>query len=90
VFGTVLASAKSVARYITTSLGVLLGVLVLGSLGTFFLYVPILPLAVVVTILLGFILMFILGVQAGGRRIRVLRRKNTSRLPGWSLLNRAE
>jgi uncharacterized membrane protein YedE/YeeE len=90
VFGTVLARAKSVARYITISLGILLGVLILGSLGTFFLYVPILPFAAVVTVLLGLILMFILGVQTGGRRIRVLRRKNNSRLPEWCSLKRAE
>ena len=64
----------------------------LGSLGAFLLYVPILPFAAVVTILLGLILMFILGVHTGGRRIRVLRRKNASvsRVAEWSSLNRAE
>ena len=45
-------------------LAIFLGVLMLGSLGAFLLYVPILPLAVVVTLLLSLILMFILGVQA--------------------------
>jgi hypothetical protein len=49
-----------------------------GSLGVFLVYVPILPLAVVVTILLGLILMFMLGVQTGGK-IRISRRKNASR-----------
>ena len=60
----------------------------LGSLGVFLVYVPILPLAVVVTILLGLILMFILGVQTGGR-IRIPRRRNASRVAQWSALNRA-
>jgi hypothetical protein len=55
-----------VERYITIALGVFLGVLILGSLGTFFMYVPILPFAAVVTVLLGLILMFVLGVQVGG------------------------
>jgi hypothetical protein len=77
-FGTVRASAKGVARYLKTALGVLLGVLILGSLGAFLLYVPILPFAAVVIILLGLILMFVLGVQTGGRRIRVFRRKQTA------------
>jgi hypothetical protein len=30
----------------------------------------------VITVLVGLILMFILGVQTGGRRIRILRRKS--------------
>ena len=55
------------ARYLTPALGVILGVLILGSVGAFLLYVPILPFAAVVIILLGLILMFILGVQTGGR-----------------------
>ena len=71
-------TSESVERYLTASLGVLLGVLMLGSLGVFLVYVPILPLAVVVTIVLGLILMFMLGVQTGGR-IRISRRKSASR-----------
>ncbi len=76
--GTALASAKGVANHLITAAGVLLGVLILGSLGAFFLYVPILPVAAAVTIMLALILMFVLGVQTGGRRIRVLRRKNAA------------
>jgi hypothetical protein len=64
-----------VTRYLSIFLGLLLGVLVFGSLGTFLLYVPILPFAAVVTVLIGLILMFILGVHTGGRRIRILRKK---------------
>ncbi len=75
-FGTARASGNGVARYLSIALGVLLGVLVLGTLGAFLLYVPILPFAAVITVLVGLILMFILGVQTGGRRIRILRRKS--------------
>jgi len=75
--GTALASAKGVANHLITAAGVLLGVLILGSLGAFFLYVPILPVAAAVTIMLALILMFVLGVQTGGG-IRVLRRKNAA------------
>jgi uncharacterized membrane protein YedE/YeeE len=71
-------SCRGVARYLSIFLGLLLGVLVFGSLGTFLLYVPILPFAAVVTVLIGLILMFILGVQTGGRRIRILRRKSAA------------
>jgi uncharacterized membrane protein YedE/YeeE len=67
-----------VARYLSIFLGILLGVLVFGSLGTFLLYVPILPFAAVVTVMVGLILMFILGVQTGGRRIRILKRKSAA------------
>src|SRR5260370_37072330 len=65
--------SESVQHYLTASVGVLLGVLMVGSL-VFLVYVPILPLAVVVTILLWLILMFMLGVQTGGR-IMISRRK---------------
>ena len=86
--GTVFALVKGVARHLITAVGVLLGVLLLGSFGAFFLYVPILPVAAVVTIMLALFLMFMLGVQTGGRKIRVLRRKNASRLT--ESVNRAE
>ena len=63
----------------------------LGSLGAFFLYVPILPLAVVVILLLSLVLMFILGVQTGRRRIRISRMTNASRPQAarWKPLTRA-
>ena len=54
-------------------LAIFLGVLILGSLSAFLLYVPVLPLAVVVTLLLSLVLMFILGVHTGRRRIRISR-----------------
>jgi hypothetical protein len=41
------------------------GALFLGSIGAFFLFVPMLSIATVVWILVGFILMFALGVQVG-------------------------
>jgi hypothetical protein len=73
-----------------TAVGVLLGVLILGSFGAFFLYVPILPVAAAATIMLALILMFILGVQTGGRRIRILRRKNASGSTLAESVDRAE
>jgi hypothetical protein len=42
---------------------VLLAVLLLGSIGAFFLYVPILPTIAVTVILLGLVTMFLLGVR---------------------------
>jgi hypothetical protein len=72
---------NSMARYIAILLGAFLGVLILGSLGTFFLYVPILPFAAVVTVVIGLTLMFLLGEQTGGRRIRVFRRKSAPDSP---------
>jgi hypothetical protein len=67
-----------------------LGVLMLGSLGAFLLYVPVLPLIVVVAILLSSFVMFILGVHTGGRRIRISRMKNPGRprVARWNSLTR--
>jgi hypothetical protein len=75
-----------VERYLASFLGVLM----LGSLGAFLLYVPILPLAVVVTLLLSLALMFVLGVQAGRRRIRISRMKAAWRPQAarWNSLTR--
>lgn len=42
---------------------VLLAVLLLGSIGAFFLYIPILPTIAVTVILLGLVTMFLLGVR---------------------------
>ena len=42
---------------------VLLAILLLGSIGAFFLYVPILPTIAVTVILLGLVTMFLLGVR---------------------------
>ena len=47
--------------------------LLLGSMGAFFLYIPFLPIAVVVAILLGMALAFLLGVWMGSTRILRLR-----------------
>jgi hypothetical protein len=47
--------------------------LLLGSLGAFFLYIPFLPVAMVVAILLGMALAFLLGVWMGSTRILRLR-----------------
>jgi len=71
-------SGRSVTRYITIFVGIFLGALVLGSFGTFFMYVPFLPFAGVMTVMLGMLLMFFLGIHTGGRRIRIARRKDPS------------
>jgi hypothetical protein len=68
---------------------VLGAVLLLGSIGAFLLYIPFLPVAIVVVILLGMALTFLIGARVGGtqilrlhlikQRIRRLRlRPNTS------------
>ncbi len=43
------------------------GLLVVGSIGAFFLFVPLLSIAAAVCVLLGLIVMFGLGVQVGIR-----------------------
>lgn len=88
--GTRVACQPSMRRDLTFLVGILVGVLFLGSLGAFLLYVPILPLTVVVTTLLGLILMFVLGIQTGGRRIRISRVRKASRslAAQWNSLNR--
>lgn len=43
------------------------GAVLLGAIGAFFLLVPLLPLATVVCILMGLMLMFGLGAQVGAR-----------------------
>ena len=47
------------------------GLLLLGSIGAFLLYIPFLPIVVVVTIFLGMGLAFLLGVWAGGGRLQI-------------------
>jgi hypothetical protein len=49
-----------------------IGLLLLGSIGAFFLFVPLLSIVAVVCILLGLMLMFGLGVQVGTRGSRHL------------------
>jgi hypothetical protein len=44
--------------------------ILLGSIGAFLLYVPFLPIAVVVSILVGMALTFLLGIWAGGTRLQ--------------------
>ena len=44
---------------------IILGVLLLGSIGAFLLMVPIMPVFVAVVICMGLILMFVLGFRAG-------------------------
>jgi hypothetical protein len=53
-------------------------VLLLGSIGAFFLYIPFLPIAVMVVILLGMALTFLIGVWVGSTRVRRRRQKRVS------------
>jgi hypothetical protein len=52
-------------------LGILLAILFLGSIGAFFLYVPVLTVFSVVTLLLGLGLMFALGILTGRRARKI-------------------
>jgi hypothetical protein len=65
-------------------------VLLVGSIGAFFLYIPFLPVASVVVILLGLALTFLIGARVGGTRVlrsrlvelrarRLRRRRNSPR-----------
>ncbi len=47
--------------------------LLAGSIGAFFLYIPFLPVASVVVILLGLALTFLIGARVGGTRVLRLR-----------------
>lgn len=48
---------------------VLGAVLLTGSIGAFLLYVPFLPIAIVVVILLGLALAFLIGARVGGTQV---------------------
>jgi hypothetical protein len=69
-------------------MAILLGMVVIGTIGGFFLYVAIIPLIAISTLSMALIFMFMLGVQAGRRRIRVARRKapSTSKVLEWKSL----
>jgi hypothetical protein len=54
-----------IERYLLSSLGALFA----ASIGAFLLYVPILPLAAIVVVLLGMVLMFFLGLHLGSQEI---------------------
>jgi len=59
---------------ITIVFAALLALLLAGSVSAFLLAVPAVSLISLILILLSLILMFALGLYAGGRRIRVRRR----------------
>lgn len=71
IYWHAVCSTNYVTRYVARCLtriflGILLGLLLLASVGAFLLYIPLLPLAAVVVILMALVLMFTLGVQTGG------------------------
>jgi hypothetical protein len=64
------------SNVITQVFAVLLGCLFLGTVGVFLMAVPLLSLVSVILLLVGMMLMFALGLHAGGRRIRIPRRNS--------------
>jgi hypothetical protein len=54
-----------IERYLLSCLGALFA----ASIGAFLLYVPIMPLAAIVVVLLGMVLMFFLGLHLGGQEM---------------------
>ena len=50
------------------------GVLLLGTLAAFLLFIPVLSIATVVCVLVGLTLMFALGVQVGNRQMVTVER----------------
>jgi len=79
------AVTGNMKRELTLWAGIVAAVLLLVSVGAFLLYVPVMAITIIVAILLGLILMFALGFQAGGRRISISRRKAPPfRLANWS------
>jgi hypothetical protein len=65
-------------RYLTIAFGSLLAILFLATASIFLTYVPAIHIVTVAFILLGFVMMFLLGIQMGSRRIRVSRLRSHS------------
>jgi hypothetical protein len=72
------------AKLITTVLAVLLAVLLLGTVGSFLYVVSVFTLLSVSTVVLALMLMFGLGMMAGGRRIRITRLRQWVKPPSHS------
>jgi len=62
------------SRHVTILLGFFLSVLLLASIGGFLFYVPAVSWITCIVVLVGMILMFLLGLHTGARRIRLSRR----------------
>lgn len=60
-------------RELTLLLGIFTVGLFLAGLGAFLWYVPLVSVAAIVATLVGMVLMFVLGIQTGARRIRLPR-----------------
>jgi hypothetical protein len=58
------------SRNVTIILGFLLGVMLLGSIAGFLFYVPAVSWITFIVVVIGMVLMFLLGIQTGARRIR--------------------
>jgi hypothetical protein len=64
-FGNADATKYAMERYLFSSAGILL----LGTLGAFLLFVPIMSIVTVTLVLIGLALMFCLGIQVGRRKL---------------------
>jgi hypothetical protein len=72
------------SRQITILFTFFLTALILGSIASFLLYVPAMSVLSVIVVLTGMILIFLLGVQTGARRIRISR-NNIHIPPTWTV-----
>ena len=68
---------------------VFLAALLAGSIGAFFLYVPILPIIGVATTLIGLVAMFLLGFHAGHQQTALATQRYTGRTSFWGLWKHA-
>jgi hypothetical protein len=89
--GTEAALHRSVIEICLLAFG---AVLLFGSIGAFFLYIPFLPIAVVVVVALGMVLTFLIGVWVGSTGVLQLRlsklRVRRSRIQRGMTLNTIE
>lgn len=60
----------SMSRNVTIILGCFLGTMLLASIGGFLFYVPAVSWITFIVVVVGMVLMFLLGMQTGARRIR--------------------
>jgi uncharacterized membrane protein YedE/YeeE len=60
----------SMSRNLTNILGCFLGAMLLASIGGFLFYVPAVSWITFIVVVAGMVLMFLLGMQTGARRIR--------------------
>ena len=72
--------------YWASALAFIVGILLIGSIAAFLLYVPAFHVLTVSVIVLALVVTFCLGVQTGGRRIRFRRLKRSQEPAGMHQL----